>query len=91
VIEAVGTAASIAGILRLAGQSIEGIIKLRGFVKDVKSSAKNVGVFLRDVGSFQDSLLQIQLLLFQLPHHRLAASTPPDVICEPPDTLQSLN
>jgi len=51
--EAVGAASSIAGILSLAGQTIEGIIKLRGFVKDVKSSPKIVNTFLRDVESLQ--------------------------------------
>jgi hypothetical protein len=46
-----------------------------------------VGLFLRDVESFQDSLLQIEQLLSQLPHDRLATSTPLDVICEPPNTI----
>ena len=95
--EAVGAASSIAGILSLAGQTIEGIIKLRGFVKDVKSSPKIVNTFLRDVESFQDSLSQTQQLISQLPDPRPATFTPPDVICEPPNAiipnqaLESLN
>jgi hypothetical protein len=65
--EAVGGAASIAGLLSLVGQSIDGIPKLRGFVKDVKFATKAVNAFLRDVDSFQQRLSQTQQLLSQPP------------------------
>lgn len=65
--EALGAASSIAGLLSLVGQSIDGILKLRGFVKDAKGASKTVATFLRDVDSFQQSLSQIQHLLQQLP------------------------
>jgi hypothetical protein len=81
--EALGAAASVAGILSLVGQSIDGIIKLRGFVKDVKNSPKTLGTFLHNVDSFHTSLSQIQQLLNQLPEEQPIATTQLD--------LQTLN
>jgi hypothetical protein len=81
--EALGAASSVAGILSLVGQSIDGIIKLRGFVKDVKNASKTLDNFLRDVDSFQGSLSQIQQLLVQLPKEQSIVTAQLD--------LQSLN
>ena len=63
-------ASSVAGILSLVGQSIDGIIKLRGFVKDVKNSQTTVNSFVRDVDSFEGSLWQIEKLIVQLPQEQ---------------------
>jgi predicted glycosyltransferase involved in capsule biosynthesis len=71
--EALGAAASIAGILSLAGQSINGIVKLRVFIKDTKSASKTVDSFLSDVDAFEGSLTQIQELLLRLSSNK---STP---------------
>jgi len=43
--EAVAAASSVAGIVAIAGQALEGIIKLRGFFKDCASSSKPLAVF----------------------------------------------
>jgi hypothetical protein len=65
--EVLGATASVAGLLSLVAQSIDGIVRLRGFVKDVKRAPATVGLFLSNVDSFQGSLYQIQELLSQIP------------------------
>ena len=79
--EALGAASSIAGLLGLVGQSINGIIKLRGFVKNVKAAPKTISTFLRDVDSFQQSLSQTQNLLEQLPPNPNTPLTMLDTMC----------
>lgn len=64
--EAVGAAASVAGLLSLAGQAITGIIKLRAFVKDIAAAPKIVNAFMKEVDSFEGSLAQVRQLLEQL-------------------------
>lgn len=64
--ETLGAAGSIAGILSLVGQSINGIVKLRVFIKDTKSASKTVDSFLHDVDSFEGSLIHIQEILLRL-------------------------
>jgi hypothetical protein len=66
--EALGVAASIAGILSLVSQSIEGLIKIRRVVKCVKGATRTLNSFLDDVNTFEGSLAQVRGLLTQLPN-----------------------
>ncbi len=68
--ETLGAAASVAGLLSLAGQAITGIIRLRAFVKDIQAAPRMVNAFLRDVDAFEGSLVQIRQLLSQLQNQR---------------------
>ena len=54
--EAVAAASSVAGIVAIAGQALEGIIKLRGLFKDCASSSKAIDRFLRDLNSLIQTL-----------------------------------
>lgn len=65
--EVLGATASVAGLLSLVAQSIDGIVRLRGFVRDVKRAPATLGLFLENVDAFQGSLIQIQELLAQVP------------------------
>lgn len=58
--------ASIAGILGLAGQSINGIIQLRGFFSDVASASRTIERFLRDINSLLHVLHDVESLFSQL-------------------------
>ena len=53
--EAVAAVASIAGIITLVGQSIDGLIRFREFFSDISSASKTVSRLLADV----NSLIQI--------------------------------
>jgi hypothetical protein len=61
--EVLGLAASVAGILSLVGQSIEGIIKLQRMLRSPKKTDESVTLLQRDIDSFQGSLNQVQRLL----------------------------
>jgi hypothetical protein len=65
--EVVGAAASVAGLLSLVGQSLDGIFKLLGFIKTFNAAQSTLNIFLRDVESLQSSLIRIQRLLTHLP------------------------
>ena len=64
--EVVSAAASIAGILSLAGQSINGIIQLRGFFSDIASASRTIERFLRDISSLLRVLHDVEHLFSQL-------------------------
>jgi len=64
--DVVTVAASIAGILSLAGQSINGIIQLRGFFSDVASASSTIERFLRDINSLLRVLHDVERLFCQL-------------------------
>ena len=49
--EAVAAAASIAGIITLVGQSIDGLIKFSDFFSDVSSASKTISRLLNDINS----------------------------------------
>ena len=62
----VAVAASIAGILGLVGQSINGIIQLKGFFSDVASASRTIERFLRDINSLLHVLHDVDRLFSQL-------------------------
>ncbi|MCJ1402149.1 hypothetical protein MMC11_005368 [Xylographa trunciseda] len=57
---------SIAGILSIAGQSIDGIVKLKQLFSDISAASKTIGTFLRDINSLLHVLHDVEALLFQL-------------------------
>jgi hypothetical protein len=64
--EAVGAAASLAGILAFAGQAIDGIIQLRAFFKDVSLATRRTGELLDNIESLSDTLSDIQKLVSKI-------------------------
>ncbi|MCJ1251955.1 hypothetical protein MMC30_009193 [Trapelia coarctata] len=64
--DVVAVAASIAGVLSLAGQSINGIVQLRGFFSDVASASRTIERFLRDINSLLRVLHDVERLFSQL-------------------------
>lgn len=58
--------ASVAGILGLVAQSINGIELLRQFVQNVRYATDTLSVFLERINEFQESLSQVQGLLVKL-------------------------
>ena len=59
-------ASSIAGILSIAGQSIDGIVKLKQLFSDISFASKTVETFLRDINSLLHVLNDVETLLSQL-------------------------
>lgn len=64
--EAVGAAASIAGLLGLVGQSIDGLVKVRKFLNDATQARKKVKRLLSEIGVLNLTLSQVQLILMQI-------------------------
>jgi hypothetical protein len=67
---------SIAGIVGLVGQSLNGIERLRIFVKDVRNAPKTLDIFLQEIDNLQESLSQIQKLFIHLRTTRPAQIEP---------------
>ena len=64
--EAIAAASSIAGIVSLAGEALNGIIKLRGFFKDCASASKTIDRFLRDLNSLIGTLEDVKSIVVRL-------------------------
>lgn len=79
IMEAVGVAASIAGILSIAGHTIDGLVKLRQFFNSAKGAPKKVRKLLVDIGGLNSTLCQVQPVLDTIrdkhghPHWNLTA------------------
>ena len=61
--ETLAAAASIAGILSLVGQSIEGVKKLKDFYSRLSSTSQTVNQFLYDINTLFQTLQNIESLL----------------------------
>ena len=61
--EVVAAVSSIAGIVGLVGQSIDGVIKLRNFFVDVSSASKTVELLLQDLSYLLRVLYDVEKLL----------------------------
>jgi len=61
--EALGAAASIAGVLSLAGQTVDGILKLQNFFKDVSSASRTIERFLHDISLLIKTIEDVRSLL----------------------------
>ncbi|MCJ1377882.1 hypothetical protein MMC17_000978 [Xylographa soralifera] len=64
--DVLSVASSIAGILSIVGQSIDGIVKLKQLFCDISSASKTIGTFLRDINSLLHVLNDVETLLSQL-------------------------
>lgn len=65
--EAIAAASSVAGILSLLGQSIEGVSKLRGFLLNVSCASRHVSLFLYDINCLLEALHAAKQLVDKLP------------------------
>ena len=65
--EVVAAAASVAGILSLVGESLDGTRKLRDFFSDVLSAPTTVSSCLRDIDSLRQVIQSIKDLVEKLP------------------------
>ena len=63
--EAVAAAASIAGIITVVGQSIDGLIKFSDFFSDIASASKTISRLLNDINSLIQVLEDIGNVLEQ--------------------------
>lgn len=61
--EAVAAAASIAGIITVVGQSIDGLIKFSDFFSDISSASKTISRLLKDINSLIQVLEDISDVL----------------------------
>jgi len=61
--EALGAAASIAGVPSLDGQTVDGIPKLQNFFKDVSSTSRTIERFLRDISLLIKTIKDVRSLL----------------------------
>lgn len=64
--EAVAAVSSIAGILSLVGQTLNGIIILRGLFKDCESASKSITSFLKRINDLIQCLQDVQELMKKL-------------------------
>ena len=64
--DVVSIASSIAGILSIAGQSIDGIVKLKQLFSNISIASKTIDTFLRDINSLLYVLNDVETLLSQL-------------------------
>ena len=68
--EAIAAAASIAGIITLAAQAIEGLQKLHSFFADISTASKTVSRLLSDINSLITVLHNIDGVLHQVERQR---------------------
>ena len=64
--EAVAAASSIAGLVSLVGQALDGIMKLRAFFKSCTIASKTVDRFLRDLNSLIQTLEEVKNIVARL-------------------------
>ena len=75
--EIIAAAASIAGILTLVGQSINGIQRLREFFIHVRSASKLVDKFVNHLNSLLHVLEEVEHLLSSIPSRTLDFNVSP--------------
>jgi len=61
--EGLAAASSIAGVLSLAGQTVDGVVKLQGFFKDVAGASRTVERFLHDINLLIKTIEDVRALL----------------------------
>ncbi|KAH8670114.1 hypothetical protein BGZ60DRAFT_514821 [Tricladium varicosporioides] len=61
--EALATAASVAGVLSLAGQTIDGIIKFTSFFSDISSASRTIERFLQSLNQLIKLIEDVKSLL----------------------------
>ena len=68
--EAIAAAASIAGIITLAAQAIDGLQKLHGFFNDVSAGSKAISRLLSEINALITVLQNIDHVLYQVESQR---------------------
>jgi hypothetical protein len=61
--DAVAAIASVVGILSFAGQALQGLMVLEGFLKDASQSQQKMAKLLRELGGLKAALEQITSLM----------------------------
>lgn len=61
--EGLAAASSVAGVLSLAGQTIDGIVKLHCFFKDVSSASRTISRFLQGINHLIKLIEDVKTLL----------------------------
>jgi hypothetical protein len=61
--EGLAAASSVTGVLSLAGQTIDGIVKLHSFFKDVSSASRTIGRFLQGINQLIKLIEDVKTLL----------------------------
>ncbi|MCJ1286620.1 hypothetical protein MMC26_005966 [Xylographa opegraphella] len=64
--DVISVASSIAGILSIVGQSIDGIAKLKQLFSDISIASKTIDSFLRDINSLLHMLNDVEAILSQI-------------------------
>lgn len=70
--EVVAGVSSVASLLGIVGQSIDGILKLRRFVYRISTASKTLSGFLQDIDSLKRTLTAVSDLIRQTPEEWLA-------------------
>ena len=65
--EAIAAASSIAGLVSLLGQSIDGVSKLRSLLLNISSASRQVSLFLYDINCLLEALHAAKQLVEKLP------------------------
>ena len=61
--EGLSVASSIAGLLSLTGQTLDGVVKLHGFFKDVSSASRTVERFLLSINQLMKLMADVETTL----------------------------
>jgi hypothetical protein len=64
--EGLATASSVAGVLSLAGQTIDGIVKLQEFFKSVKGATRTIETFMRDINMLIKTIEDVKSMLSKI-------------------------
>ena len=64
--EGLAAASSVTGVLSLAGQTIDGIVKLHCFFKDVSSASRTIGRFLQGINQLIKLIEDVKTLLLSV-------------------------
>jgi hypothetical protein len=64
--EAVAAVSSVAGIVSLAGQSLNGLRRLYDFVQDCKNASRTVTRFLDELSSLRQIIEEVDALVLQI-------------------------
>lgn len=73
--EVFGAATGIAGLISLAGQTIQGIIKLKTFFVDVSRSQKTIAEFLHDIECLNRTLEDVRSLLLKMQRQTIISNS----------------
>lgn len=64
--EVLAATASVAGILTLVGQTLQGIVTLRNFFQDCSSASKTIARFWRELNLLERTVREVELIAAKL-------------------------